>query len=226
MSNRDSTETKHQFSVVHPAGIQWDGTSLNDVLGTMIRAARFAAAAHQGQVRKGSDEPYITHPLGVSAIAGMMAGFGCVQADVVIAAILHDVLEDTAVTPDQIRQEFGEEVLRLVESVTEKDKSLPWEERKAKVLTEEIPAMSIQAVLLKTCDCLHNMRSLLEDIRAHGLEATNRKFSKSHEMRMTHQKKVCEALRERWDANPLIGDLQSVLIQIDQETAPKHDVPL
>ena len=92
---------------------------------TFERAIRFALNAHHGMVRKGSGTPYITHPLEVAAIAGTVTSDG----EILAAAVLHDVVEDTPYTIDDIRENFGDRVASLVSSDTEdKMESLPPEE--------------------------------------------------------------------------------------------------
>jgi (p)ppGpp synthase/HD superfamily hydrolase len=88
-------------------------------------AVDLAASAHRFQFRKGGEGvPYLVHPLRVGEI---LAKAGC-RTDVVIAGILHDVLEDTAVGSDELRERFGAEVLALVEGASEPDKTGTWEE--------------------------------------------------------------------------------------------------
>ena len=95
----------------------------------LLRAAYFAALKHRSQRRKGSEaDPYINHPLHV---ASLLAGAGKTSdVNVLIAALLHDAVEDTDATLDDIREQFGEEVADLVAEVSD-DKSLPKHERKA-----------------------------------------------------------------------------------------------
>ena len=89
------------------------------------KAARFAIKAHEGMVRKGGSMPYIYHPMEVALLVSRMTQ----DAEVIAAAYLHDVLEDTSVTAEELGQVFGSRVLALVQAETE-DKSLSWEERK------------------------------------------------------------------------------------------------
>ena len=96
----------------------------------LFEAIEFAAAAHRGQYRKASRVPYIVHPLGVMRI--LIAGGA--EEELAAAGVLHDVVEDTEVTPDQLLARFGGEVSRLVLAVSEPDKSLAWEERKLHTL--------------------------------------------------------------------------------------------
>ena len=122
----------------------------------IVRAAEFAAVKHREQRRKNGDIPYINHPLGVARILTEEAGV--VDADVLAAAILHDTVEDTETTPDDLRSEFGESVASIVAEVTD-DKSLSKVERK-KAQIAHAPHLSREACLVKLADKLNNLRDL------------------------------------------------------------------
>lgn len=123
------------------------------------KAYEFAAKAHEGQKRR-SGEDYITHPC---AVAEIVAEFGF-DASTVVAAFLHDTLEDTPVTDEQIKTEFGEEIFELVEGVTKLDKLkfLNREDAQAESLRKMFVAMAndLRVIIVKFADRLHNMRSL------------------------------------------------------------------
>ena len=89
-----------------------------------------AMRAHQNQFRKGTAIPYVTHPLAVGII---LAKAGCAD-EVIVAGILHDTVEDTPMTLDNLRDLFGEKVADIVKGASEPDKSLPWEDRKRHTL--------------------------------------------------------------------------------------------
>ena len=91
------------------------------------KAIEFAAKAHQGQMRKGQDVPYIVHPFTVSAI---LKEQNC-DEHVIIAGLLHDTVEDTAVSLESLRFDFGDQIADLVAICTEPDKGLPWGRTKA-----------------------------------------------------------------------------------------------
>jgi len=92
----------------------------------IFKAIEFAAKAHAGQYRKGTRVPYLVHPLNVAKI---LIDSGC--SDVVaVAGILHDTVEDTPITLDEIRKHFGQAVAELVAGASEPDKSDTWENRK------------------------------------------------------------------------------------------------
>ncbi len=127
------------------------------------RAIELAARAHQGQVRKGTDNPYISHPYGVGML---LAGAGC-DEEVVAAGILHDTVEDTSVTLEQLREQFGERVASIVEGCSEPHKGQGWEERKEHTLAY-LPTAPREIRLVSLADKLHNARSVLADVRTGG----------------------------------------------------------
>jgi hypothetical protein len=94
------------------------------------KALAVAAAAHRGQVRKGSGRPYILHPV---AVAQLLVEAGCGN-EVVAAGLLHDTLEDTSLTLGELRGWFGGKVASIVAGCSEPHKSVPWEQRKGHTL--------------------------------------------------------------------------------------------
>ena len=126
---------------------------------TLVRAYHYAEQAHSGQ-KRASGEAYFIHPCAVAKIL-MELGLDCAT---VAAAFLHDVIEDTPVTEEDIRREFGEEILRLVAGVTKLDKIVfkSREEEEAENFRKIFVAMAkdIRVIIIKLADRLHNMRSL------------------------------------------------------------------
>lgn len=147
----------------------------------------FAVACHEGQFRKGSMQPYIFHPLEVMDILRKMDA----DNDLLMAGVLHDVVEDTEVTLNDIAERFGENVADLVAVHTE-DKALPWEERKRKTiqLTEE---GNIKIKMLIMADLVANQRSLLKDYQVLGEEVWNR-FNAPKEMQSWYYDSLQDAL--------------------------------
>lgn len=129
-------------------------------LAKFIEAASFAARKHVGQRRKGNDAaPYINHPL---EVANLLANVGKVEDfDVLIAAVLHDTVEDTETTAEEIAEKFGAAVCGYVLEVTD-DKTLPKAERKQKQI-EHAPHLSHGAKQIKLCDKISNIRDVMEN---------------------------------------------------------------
>lgn len=127
------------------------------------RAIAFAAKAHEGQSRKATDVPYISHPYSVGI---MLLQAGC-REDVVIAGILHDTVEDTPVTEKDIELAFGKNVAALVMAASEQDKSLPWEKRKQHTI-DHLSQTSEEACQIICTDKLHNLRSMVSDYEKLG----------------------------------------------------------
>ncbi|MBB5431964.1 GTP pyrophosphokinase [Nocardiopsis composta] len=121
------------------------------------RAYEVAAHYHRDQKRKSGD-PYITHPL---AVATILAELG-MQEPTLAAALLHDTVEDTPYTLDQLRADFGDEIAELVDGVTKLDKVKYGEATQAETVRKMVVAMSrdIKVLVIKLCDRLHNMRTL------------------------------------------------------------------
>ena len=175
------------------------------------KAIKFAAKTHnhyQNQKRKGKQTPYIAHPL----TAGIILALAGASEDVVVAGILHDTIEDSVehkkVTVEMIAERFGAGVAELVLSVTEIDKSLSWDERKAEALGH-IAHFSHDSLLLKSADVLSNVTELVDDHARYGEDVFSL-FHVTKEKTVAHQLKVLAALLDRWEDSPLAGDLKAV----------------
>jgi len=126
-------------------------------LALLERAYATAEKMHGSQMRKSGD-PYITHPL---AVATILAGIGMTEPTLV-AALLHDTVEDTPYTLEQCRKDFGDEVAQMVDGVTKLDKVQYGDSAQAETIRKMIVAMSrdIRVLVIKLADRLHNMRTL------------------------------------------------------------------
>ncbi|TFG59551.1 MAG: HD domain-containing protein [Spirochaetales bacterium] len=120
----------------------------------LLKAVNFAAKKHSKQRRKGEhQDPYINHPVEVALLIAEVGGV--TDAEVLAAAILHDTIEDTDTTAEEIEKNFGGRILSLVREVTD-DKSLPKEERK-KLQVEHAASLSPEAVMIKIADKISNV---------------------------------------------------------------------
>lgn len=123
----------------------------------LLHALHFAADKHRDQRRKGEDaSPYINHPI---VVAETLARFGVTDPVTLQAAVLHDTIEDTETTPEELEAEFGAEVRAVVMEVTD-DKSLPKRERKA-LQVEGGASLSRRAKLVRIADKINNVHDVL-----------------------------------------------------------------
>lgn len=131
------------------------------------RALRVAGTAHAGQHRKGTEIPYLVHPLAVVLI---LTRAGVDDDETLAAAILHDVVEDTDWTLERLQNEFPSRVVELVAALSEQKTNadgqpIPWEQRKREHL-QRLCSSSPAARAIALADKLHNARSLLYDARS------------------------------------------------------------
>jgi len=129
------------------------------MLSEIEKACDFGAEAHEGQTRQ-SGEAYISHPVAVAEILGQMRMDSCT----IVAAILHDVVEDTPITLEQISDRFGEDVAHLVDGVSKVSQLEVDSNETAEVASFRkmfmAMARDIRVIIIKLCDRLHNMRTL------------------------------------------------------------------
>ena len=157
------------------------------------KAAVFAAKVHEGMMRKGSKIPYIYHPMEVALIVAQMTD----DPEVIAAAYLHDVLEDTSVTPEELERTFGGRILSLVQEESE-DKERTWRERKASTI-EHLKQASREVKLLTLGDKLSNMRSTARDYMVIGDEIWQRFNEKNRESHRWYLAGILDSLQDLKD---------------------------
>lgn len=157
------------------------------------KAAAFAAKAHEGMVRKGSVIPYIYHPMEVALTVAQMTA----DEEVIAAAYLHDVLEDTPVTAEEIGRQFGPRVLALVQAETE-DKSKTWRERKQHTV-EHIRQAPREVRLITLADKVCNLRSTAMDYLAVGDRVWERFHEKKKSSHQWYYRGLLDGLKELED---------------------------
>jgi len=134
-------------------------TTFDEATGLLLNAIHFSANKHRDQRRKDqAHSPYINHPIQVSQMLWQIGGVR--DPTTLISAVLHDTLEDTATSPEEIAEMFGVEVLAVVREVSD-DKSLPKSVRK-RLQIEHAPHISSRAKLIKLADKICNLDDLLE----------------------------------------------------------------
>jgi (p)ppGpp synthase/HD superfamily hydrolase len=127
------------------------------VLPRLLEALDFAAQRHSAQRRKGPDAaPYVNHLIEVAMLCATVGGVEDVE--VLIAAVLHDVLEDTPTSAAEVEERFGARVRKLVESLSD-DKSLP-RPRRREITLEELPEMEAFVKVIKLADLSSNIKLL------------------------------------------------------------------
>ncbi len=163
------------------------------------QAIVFATKAHEGQLRKGTQIPYILHPLEAASIVGTMT-----TDDVVIAAaVLHDVVEDTGTTVDTIRDLFGEKVAECVAAESEeKRENMPaestWKLRKQETL-EHLKTSSKEIKMITLGDKLSNIRAIYREYNILGDELWNRFNQKDKNEHHWYYQSIADYLEELKD---------------------------
>jgi len=175
-----------------------------------FRAVRFASKAHHGQMRKLGDVPFILHPI---AVAAFIAGYYPKQS-LIIAAILHDVVEDTSLTLANIEQNFGQEVAHLVDGVSEQDKSLPWKNRKDAYYTR-LQSAPIDVIRLSAADKYHNLVDLVEFWEKEG-DSMFEHFNAGKQQSLAKYQKLISFYSEK--KIPWANELQMLLDRLNRES--------
>ena len=162
------------------------------------RAILFAVRAHADTERKGKGFPYIVHPLEAMAIVATMTN----DQELLAAAVLHDTIEDTDTTMEQLCAEFGPRVAKLVETETDQhfsaDKALTWHQRKQESLNR-LASASRDAMIVALGDKLSNMRGIAQDYAVLGDELWQRfnvKTKADHAWRFRQLAEVLKPLGE------------------------------
>ncbi|HWL23584.1 MAG TPA: HD domain-containing protein [Ureibacillus sp.] len=172
------------------------------------KAINFAAKAHKNQTRKGTDIPYITHPFAV----GMLLQKANCSEEVIAAGILHDTLEDTETSFEDLTETFGLQVANLVLAASENDKSLPWELRKQHTI-EMLKGASLEEIQVAVADKLHNLRSIRTDLKINGDSIWNR-FKRGKRDQHWYYGSIVKALSPRKSEFELISELEAEVIRV------------
>lgn len=154
--------------------------------------------AHQGQVRKLDGDPYAVHPIEVSL---MVSRWGADEA-VVIAALLHDVVEDTIWTLDEVAAHFGADVAALVAYCSEYDKSQAWSVRKQAMIEKVSQPGNMDAKLIILADKLCNLKSIARSLEEMDESSVWSSFNAPKEDQYWYYREMTQALKDL-ESNPL-----------------------
>ena len=173
----------------------------------------YAAQAHRAQIRKGSGVPYVTHLLAVAAIVGERGG----GEDEVIAALLHDAVEDQGgqARLDDIRARFGDAVAEIVWGCTDADTfpKPPWRARK-EVYVAHLAGATPSIRLVSSADKLHNARSILADLRTGGPALWDR-FTGGRDGTLWYYRTLADTFL-RLSPGPLADELARTVAEIER----------
>ena len=174
------------------------------------KAVAFAVEAHKGQKRKGKDKPYILHPLEVAAIVGTYSS----DPEVLSAAVLHDTVEDTGKTIEDIRSEFGPRVAYLVAGESEnKREDLPaestWKIRKSETI-KHLENADRETKLISLGDKLANIREMATDYAAIGDKLWERFNQNDPAMHGWYYGEVLRVLKEEFGDIPAIEEYENL----------------
>ena len=170
-------------------------------------AIYFATKAHTGQKRKQEDIDMIFHPFTVGMI---LQRNGC-DEDIVAAGILHDVVEDTQYTFDDIERSFGKQIRNYVYDASEPDKSLPWKERKEHTI-EWIKKAPLGSKLIVASDKISNLEEALKNIKKYGQDDV---LARNPEEQKWYYVNVYKSCIENLDKNhPIFKRYENVLKEI------------
>jgi (p)ppGpp synthase/HD superfamily hydrolase len=177
------------------------------------RAFRYAAEKHEGQTRKQTAVPYLSHLMAVASLVLEAGG----DEDMAVAALLHDVVEDCGGMPRlrEVRKQFGPRVASIVEGCTDSfgEPKREWAERKKDYL-REVKHADADTRLVSAADKLHNVRTILSDYRQHG-EAIWARFSGKKEGTLWYYRALSDEYQRR-NRNRITRELALVVAELER----------
>jgi (p)ppGpp synthase/HD superfamily hydrolase len=181
--------------------------------GRIETAVALALRAHATQVRKGDGQlPYVVHPVTVALILSRYTG----DEDTIIAGLLHDTLEDTHVTAEEIERAFGPKVREMVQDVTESGlPGLSWETRKARYL-RQLQSAPRPSLLVAAADKTANLISMIAAHATAG-DALWDRFSASVGQKLEFYRRVHAIVRAAWPGCPLLQELGNRLEEAERK---------
>ena len=187
----------------------------NVLTSRFVDALAFAIKAHGDQPRKGGSVTYVAHLLGTASLVLESGG----DEDMAIAGLLHDTIEDTDTTPQEIVAAFGPRVASIVEACTDTDvrPKPPWRERKERYLAHlRAPETSTDVLVVSRADKLHNARAILQDYRDIGDELWSR-FKEGPEQQLWYYEALTGIFTERLPEGAMNDELRRVVEELRAE---------
>ena len=187
----------------------------------LVESARiYAQQAHEDQARKGKEVPYFDH---VAQVGRTLSNYGF-NDEIVAAGYLHDVTEDIEdINLENIENEFGPNVRRLVDGASENDKSLSWKERKKSTL-EHLEDAPMDEVVVKVSDKIDNVRSMKQEELNQG-ERFWDKFNASYQKQVWYHTSLTEIVGEKIEQEDyeLEGSVEGIYEELKQEVGQVFD---
>jgi len=183
--------------------------------GRIERAIALAVRAHESQApRKGDGQlPFIVHPVTVALILSRYTS----DEDTIIAGLLHDTIEDTSVTAEEIEKAFGDKVRDTVLDVTEPDlPGLSWETRKARYL-RRLQAAPRASLLVAGADKIANLVSIIAAAHGTAGDILWERFNAPLSVKLGFYRKVHGVIRESWPGCPLLQELGNRLEEVERK---------
>lgn len=169
-------------------------------------AIAFAEKAHDGQLRKGTAQPYAIHPLEAGAL---LAHHYPERVALTTAGFLHDTLEDTHTSREDLVERFGEDTARLVVAVTKRWYRAPW----------ALDTRDADVVRLKAADCVSNVRATIVDLREHG-PMVWRRFRGGERVKRDYYRKLTRSIGDALPGEPLAARLIELNDLLEAEGPP------
>ena len=170
-----------------------------------------ALAWHGDQRRKGKDVPYVAHLLGVASLVLELGG----SEEQAVAGLLHDAVEDTDATIDDVRARFGDVVASIVEACTD---AAPGDDRgpstsmvRKQRYVEHVPAMAADAALVSACDKLHNLRDMVLDANSGAFDEAW-PFNVTRAEQLSYHRGLVDALNRNPGVPPVLVDEMRTLV--------------
>jgi GTP pyrophosphokinase len=160
----------------------------------VAKAFQFALKAHGAQTRKGTTIPYVSH---LMAVASLVLDYGGSE-DQVVAALLHDTVEDCGVTYGLLTRRFGAPVARMVKDCTDAETfpKPPWKARKQRYIDHLRHSHHAPSLLISAADKLHNARAIVHDVKYHGKKVWKRFHAAPAEI-LWYYESLCAIFRRR-----------------------------